>query len=227
MTSESLRFGCALVALVTIWLGAAAANTKNIKTPGGSSSRISPILAMELLRDPADMPKILGTGEDLQHNRIVMTDLIQVDFAFIPTYTLLFLLVGALLFQRDARVYGILLGVLALSAAAFDVLENTAILNVLSNGSRVPHPWSVAKWALIFAGFAIVAYVYLDLTLPLFLRILGFIAAGISLLTAAVGLAGVAMASDRLIQMGSKLMGLSLVAGFLFFASCSWVDWRR
>jgi hypothetical protein len=178
---------------------------------------------MELLRSVEDVPQIVGAPGESHNNRADMTHLIHVDFVFIPSYVALFVLVGVLLFFRGGmwRLGGIVVALLGAVAAIFDVLENLAILDVLRGGVHTPRGVSLVKWALIFIALALLARVYVNITLPRVRRAIGLFTAGVCWLASILGLAGVFFHRDPLVETGGTLMGISLLSGWLFFATHS------
>jgi hypothetical protein len=225
MTIARLESASAWMAFIAILLGSAAGYTKNFKTRVLPNNLNSPVLAMELLHNADDVPRIVGAPGEPYNNRAAMTRLMHVDFAFIPAYAVLFALVGDLLFHRGGkwRWGGMLAALLGAAAAVFDILENLAILHVLSGGQKTPRSVSLTKWTLIFMALAVLAPVYLNPALPRIRRALGFLTAGFSWLASLLGLAGVAFGLDALIETGATLMGISLVTGWLFFATHSFL----
>ena len=240
MNRGELQTSCALVALLLIAIGIVMGGVANFgKRPLPRGLHL-PVLAMELLRSDQDDPSaIVGpAGHDPGNDRCQMAAQMYLDFSFIPTYTLLFVLVGAVLYSQGYRRHGVLVCLLIIAAAGFDVLENCAILSVLgvptnskllrllqcvaARGSA-PRLWSLIKWALIFVVLAVAARVYFDPQLPTLRRWMGFLAGGLWLAASALGLGGVVFKTDRLIEAATKPMVLGSLVGLAFFATHSWL----
>jgi quinol-cytochrome oxidoreductase complex cytochrome b subunit len=206
------------------------------KLPNGLHS---PVLAMQLTTQDRDIvAKILGPVEDPGDDRRQMIRQIAPDWVFIGCYTILFVLIGIVLHKRGNRILGWFVGLLIVPAAIFDVLENLAILELIdSSGVPVishallgiasidpaPRVWSLIKWTLIFFLLVPAARIYFDRGLPRLRRWIGLIAGTLALVASLSGLGGVFSNTDALIEMGSKLMALSLLIGFVFFATHLWL----
>jgi hypothetical protein len=231
---------CAWFAFLTISLAfimALVGDFGKRKLPHGLHS---PVLAMELVRyDGEDLSKILGSAGDPGDDRPQMIRQIQLDWLFIVFYTILFVFLGVLLYQRGNRRLGIVVGLLIIPAAVFDILENLAILGLLSNSGDLaisaiyldmashgaaPRVWSLAKWAIIFLLLILAIRIYLDKNAPIFRRSIGFITGGFALIAAILGFCGIFAHTDALIEMAAKFMAFSLVGGFVFFATHSWLS---
>lgn len=113
----------------------------------------NPIVAMELVRNVAEVDAILGDAPSA--DREVMRIKQYADFGFIGGYAALFALMSIFL-MREGRVAAISAAVLGIAAALCDVLENLAILRILNvdlsratqamiDAIRYP---SLLKWAL-------------------------------------------------------------------------------
>jgi hypothetical protein len=199
----------------------------------------SPVLAMELIRyDGEDVSKILGSAGDPGDDRRQMIRQIDLDWLFVVFYTILFSFLGMLLYQRGNHRLGIIVGLLVILAAVFDILENLAILGLLSSSGDLdvpatfldmashgaaPRVWSLAKWAIIFLLLILTTRIYLDKNVPVFRRSIGFITGGLALIASILGLSGIFSHTDALIEMGAKFMAFSLLVGFAFFATHSWL----
>lgn len=224
MRINHLETACAWVAFLLLGIGIAMAVSAHFHKRSLPQGLRSPVLAMELLHDRSDVSKILGTSKGRDDDKYQMVVQMYLDFAFIPTYTTLFLLVGAVLYYHGDRRLAIIIGVLVISAAVFDLLENRAILRVIKDAAspgKGPRVWSLTKWALIFGVVALAARVYFVGQLPAFRRLLGFVAGGFGLVAAVLGLSGVVFGADRLIEVGSWFMALNLLGGLVFFVTHS------
>jgi len=221
MTPDQMERICAWVAFVAILLGVAAGDTHNFKVRLLPDDLNSPLLAMELLRSPDQLEQVVGDPSDLKNNRKDMERLTKIDFGFIAAYSCLFLLVSLRLRQRSYKWTGILLIAAGLGAAVFDVRENLAIFRTLECLCTTPRAPSLIKWALTFIALLLVAPVFVDSTLKPLRRTVGYFAAALCVTAALMGLAGVSLGVDPLIERAATFMGLGLLAGWFFFATRS------
>jgi hypothetical protein len=115
------------------------------------------VLEIETVRDVEDLRLTLGDVPSA--DRETMRLKTKIDFAFIVSYGALFVALGILLSRRGGwrRIAGVALGIGAIAAAVFDVLENLAILAILDVPialttetmlSAIRNP-STVKWSLI------------------------------------------------------------------------------
>jgi hypothetical protein len=121
-----------------------------------------PMLALQFARDVQDIDWILGDAPS--PDREVMRVKQYADFAFIASYTGLFLALGTLASRKGGwrRASGIAAAICGVSAGVFDIFENRAILNLLDVPLRATTPAmiaairgpSAAKWVL--AGVTVV-----------------------------------------------------------------------
>ena len=221
MTAARTEQLCAWVAFVAILLGSAAGNTHSFQVRLLPYDLNSPLLAMELLRLPDDLRNVVGDPSEEKNNRKDMERLTKIDFGFIASYVCLFLLVGWRLVQRSHRWQGILVILTGCGAAVFDVQENFLILRALECLCTVPRTASLIKWTLTFVALLVISRAFVDRSLPRLRRTIGYVAAVSCIAAGLVGLAGVAMRIDPLVEKGATLMGLGLMAGWLFFATHS------
>jgi len=200
----------------------------------------SPVLAMELLTpDPIRVSQILGPNGDPGDDRPQMIQQINWDWWFIVSYTVLFILLGILLYRRGDRWVGFFILVLILPAAIFDVLENFAILGLLgvpTSASRfpsllklasrdsAPRVWSLLKWALVFFLLLLSTRIYFDEQVPKVRRWIGYVAGTLAMIGSIVGLCGPVFNTDALIEKGSKLLAANLLVSFVYFATYSWLS---
>jgi hypothetical protein len=219
MTPDRTERICAWVAFVAILLGATASNTHSFKVRLLPDDLNSPILAMELLRSPADLPSVVGNPSDTKNNRKGVERLTKIDFAFIFAYGSLFTFVSLRLWQRSCSLAALLVLGAGLGAAVFDVLENLAIFRTLECLCTTPRFPSLIKWTLTFITLIVVAPVFVDSTLKPLRRTIGVLAAAVCVTTGIVGLAGILLRVDPLIEKGAAFMGLGLLFGWLFFAT--------
>lgn len=153
----------------------------------------APVMALEFVETPEQAHAILDQNES--QNRRALTNQIHLDFGWIASYWLLFLLVSYLFSRRNCPWASYLAGVAAVSAttaAAFDIRENLGMLEVISNPT-ITQPALMAlhirdaaltKWTLVFVTMAILAPTFYGLNKEL--RRIGFFFT----LTALAGLVG-------------------------------------
>ena len=219
MTPDHVERICAWVAFVAILLGVAAGNTHSFKVRTLPDDLNSPLLAMELLRAPDQLGHVVGDPSDRKNNRMDMERLTKIDFGFIASYSCLFLIVSLRLRQRSYKWTGILLIAAGISAAVFDVRENLAIFRTLECVCATPRVASLIKWTLTFVALLLVVPVFIDRTLKPLRRSIGYLAAALCVTAALIGLTGISLGVDPLIERGATFMGLGLLAGWLFFAT--------
>ena len=121
-----------------------------------------PMLALQFARDVQDIDWILGDAPS--PDREVMRVKQYADFAFIASYTGLFLALGTLTSRKGGwrRAAGIAAAICGVAAGVFDIFENRAILKLLDVPLRATTPAmiaairgpSTAKWVL--AGVTVV-----------------------------------------------------------------------
>jgi hypothetical protein len=121
-----------------------------------------PILGLQFVRDVQDVDWILGDAPS--PDREVMRVKQYADFAFIACYAALCAALGAVATRKGGwrRITGVAGGICGIVAAAFDVIENRAILNLLDVSLRATTPEmlqairepSTSKWVL--AGVTVV-----------------------------------------------------------------------
>lgn len=126
----------------------------NASTPPRGIS--SPAIAIQVARDATEVDDILSEAPSL--DRETMRFKQHLDFALIPVYLVLFLTLAALLAARGEwfRIAAAAAAVCAVAAAAFNVLENFAVLRLLDISLRQTTPAAInairapsaAKWAL-------------------------------------------------------------------------------
>ena len=127
--------------------------TNAARPPRGISD---PVVALQVARNIGEVDDILG--DEPSADREVMRFKQYLDFGFIAAYTGLFCVLALLLSRegRFASVAGAATAVCALGTAAFDVLEDIAILRILDVPLRVTtgaminsiRSASGAKWGL-------------------------------------------------------------------------------
>ncbi len=181
----------------------------------------NPILAMEVIRDLAEVDAVLGDAPS--PDREAMRIKQYADFGFILAYGSLFVLIGRLLAPKG-RAIAISATTLGLVAANLDVVENVRILHLLNatlaqttqgmiNAVRYP---SLAKWTLVSLAMGMMALLFWR-TGRIGLRMVG----ALDLCAALLGLYGV---YDNAFLGWS---GLPMVGGFLGLAILYFRPGRR
>jgi hypothetical protein len=222
MTIPQIQSSCAWVSFIAIVLGAMASNSSAFwqhPTPGDLTS---PVLAIELMHSPEEVNGIVGPAGDPL--RAAMNHLTWIDMFFIPAYAVLFSLVGMLLIRQSHPRVGTIVIVLGIVGAVFDVLEDLDIFHALQSAGITPRHWSIPKWAILFVAMAMLVPVYRSYGQPYLHRFIGYSAAVLSLFAAILGLGGVLLQTDPLIESGGRFLGLGLLAGCLFFATRNWLS---
>jgi hypothetical protein len=228
---------CAVFALLAICAGISMgiiADFGKRELPNGLHS---PVLAMQLIEADSEMVRIiLGPAGDPGDDRGEMIEQIMIDWVFICFYTGLFISSAILLYRKGSRIFGVLVASLGMLAAIFDVTENLTILNLVDpDNPAIPHAiiaaiepaprfWALKKWTAVFLLLLPAMRIYFNPGIPSVRRWMGWIAAAFALLAAILGLCGIFFGTDPLIEKGVGLMTLSLLTGFVFFATHSWLD---
>lgn len=178
-TSHAIRIGlirwsATLVLLLTFILGVLTSMTFPAPEPLPAGLH-SPVIAMELPASAADVAQIVGELGDARRDGMRAINL--VDFAFIASYTTLFVLIGTTLmpkrrpWSQQRRFAGVLLGTLT---GLLDLTENGLILHVLatplsnldeSSVSALRHV-ALAKWMLSFGTLGALAPLFFGLPRP-------------------------------------------------------------
>jgi hypothetical protein len=172
----------------------------------------NPILAMEVVRNVAEVDAILG--EAPSPDREVMRIKQYADFGFIGGYAALFVLMSILL-AGQGRAIAISAAALGIAAALCDVLENLGILRIvdvdLSHTTQamidsIRYP-SLIKWALASLALGLLGVLAMR-TRRTGLRIVG----ALYVLAALLGLCG--LSENRFLQW----MGIPMLGGFIGLA---------
>lgn len=202
-----------LVLALAVWMGVNGQSFVCVQPqpclPGGFGGHV---LALEFARTTADIQAIAG---DVGHpNRKVMRRQLYIDFGFIASYLVLYLLLAALLERttRDLPLLTVLAIVGALCTAGFDVLENVRALKVLAtppsnlDDATVANilDASVIKWTFSFVTIALLSFAF-----PYGQRATNTLRA-LFILTAVAGMLGLAV--HRLMWVSS----VPLLLGLLF-----------
>ena len=218
----TIQSSCAWVSFIAIVLGAMASNSSAFLSHPVPGDLTSPVLAIELMHSPEDVNGIVGPPGDPR--RAAMNHLTVIDLFFIPAYAVLFSLVGFLLIRQSHARVGTIVIVLGIAGASLDVLEDLDIFRAIQGAAITPRYWSIPKWSILFIVIAILVPVYRTSGRSQLHRFIGYSAAIFSVSAAVLGLGGVLLRTDPLIESGGKFMGLSLAAGFLFFATQNWLS---
>jgi hypothetical protein len=128
-----------------------------------------PVLALQMAHDLKDVDAVLG--ESPSADREVMRTKQYEDFGFIGGYACLYLALSQLLARKypHARMIAAVAAIAGLGAAAFDVIENFAILRIVdvklaattqSMIDAVHHP-AMIKWALGFIALGLLSTYFL------------------------------------------------------------------
>ena len=129
----------------------------------------SPVLAIELARNTAEVRQIAGDLSDSSREAIRAN--IKADFVFIASYWSLLVLMSGLLGRGSGVRYtwgAVIAAVCVTAGAAFDVAENLHILTLLDVQLRdtsaqmveAVRSSSLAKWALIFIANGILSQLF-------------------------------------------------------------------
>src|ERR1041384_7707317 len=168
-SSRKLERAAGVLAVLTLAFGALLAGkpyfTNASKPPRGIPS---PGVALQVAQSVGDVDDILSDAPS--PDREVMRFKQRIDFGFIASYCALFVLLGVLLTRKSgwARAAGIAAMIVAVAAAAFDVLENFAILRILdvplldTTGGMINaiRSASFAKWSLSAITLALLSVLF-------------------------------------------------------------------
>jgi len=228
MTIARLESLCAWVGFAVLALGWWASGSSAFRARPVPGDLLSPIIAVELMpvpTDPADLQKELGKilGALDSPRRAEMARITGRDNYFVIAYIALFVLLGLLLWREGWRVPAVLVALLGLGGGIFDLMENGAILTALAGHAVTPRPWAVWKWGLLFAAVGLLSFAYLRPVPPAVRRSIGRLAAVLSILSAIIGLGGIAFRVDPLIESGAQLLTTSLLVGWIYFATHAWL----
>jgi hypothetical protein len=187
----------------------------------------SPILALELIRQPDQLDQIVGAengaanpAESQQAHRATLARAIKIDFGFIAAYAAFFALTGWLMLRQWPRVpVGALVMLFGMVGAVFDIRENLAMLNLLANVRAFPRPESLWKWRLLFAATMSSVPVLVDPRAPLFRRTLGYLAALLGIIACTQGLSAAFAGSDRSIEGAASGLNLTFLLAVIFLGT--------
>ncbi len=223
MTALLRLAGILILCLAGIWARMYATQSFD-PPPLVPGSLHSPIVAMELVRSPAEVRSLLRDPMG-QHNRDVMRKQIRLDWLFIGTYWLLFSLLGLVLLNcrwPGARLLGVVVVLGAFAAAQWDIFEDLGILLVLDTpvgdlNETMPaniRTASLVKWGLLSLVEAGLAFLFLAYGRKEWFPRLLTTAAGLSFAAASIlGLGGLFW--NRAIEWSSLALSLGLLAALL------------
>lgn len=208
-----------VVALVlAIWTTAAGSLPARHPLPEGVQS---PILALELIRDPrlldqiarpdVETPRGDSAAPAPRRERERLRNSIQIDFGFIVSYAAFFSIVGYLIWAVAIPPFGgvgLIAAGSAIAAAVFDVLENLAMLRLLRNDLAAhPRPVSLVKWSLVFVAVIASAALFATRKEPPLRRAIGILGGLLALVAGIEGLYGAINGNDKLIEAASGRFG--------------------
>ena len=204
------------LAVLTVAIALAVAG--NFKPPRKLPEGVhSPTLALELIRDGSTVSSILRPDEHTKMARAV-----SIDYLFIATYTIFFTLLGAVLFANGGwwRLLGAMAILAVIGAAVYDVRENRAMLDLLAGDTaRLPRPFSLAKWRLIFIALGATAPVFWNAKATPLRRWVGFAACALALFVAVEGVFAVQREDAKLIEVSARRMAIALVLVEFFLST--------
>ena len=210
-----------MVAAAAIVIGALASGPKALPEAVPESDYEPPILALEMMADPPrDVARFVGTDQEM---RTSLVRAIHFDYGFIAAYVLLFFLIAARVRERGGlfRAVGWLMVACAVAAGTADIFENGAMLAALAgDGGGAPRPFAIFKWRLLFLEMLGASFAYGG-DLPGVRRLIGWTAASLGAWSGLVGLGGIVLRKAQMIAGAVGYMTLSLVVGWLFFATRS------
>jgi phage shock protein PspC (stress-responsive transcriptional regulator) len=182
--------------LIGVCMGLASQFQHKLEPPGFKK----PVLSIEMATTRADVERVVGDAGD--SDRFQMRGQQLLDFLFIPSYWIEFLLISCLLAHRKfrgAKYLGLVAGLCATLAAWFDLQEDRAILHVLDlRLTETPDAavsaisyYATRKWLLLFVAIGLLSSVFISRKNLVNLRWLIFLPPGVLfLITAVIGLIG-------------------------------------
>ncbi len=206
----------ALVIATSVWIYVGPPAYTHIDVAGFPDGLSNEIVAMEFVRSQADIAAVVG---DRGHtNRDAMRATIHRDYAFIASYSLLYLLVAMLLATRSGLVpkFAALVAITTgLLSAWFDVVEDRGILAALDlpiaqtsiELARGIREACLIKWALAFVALAVLSLAFVGVG-----RIANTVAAAFLV---AAGIGFVSLVYIPAVQ----LFGLPLLVGLALLAA--------
>ena len=216
--SRRLQTACAIVAAAAIVIGAWASGPKALPEAVPESDYEPPILALEMMADPPrDVARFVGADQGM---RASLVRAIHVDYGFIAAYVLLFCLIAARVRERGGifRAVGWLMVACAVAAGTADVFENGAMLSALAGDGGRPRCFATVKWSFLFLEMLGASFAYGG-ELPGIRCVIGWTAASLGAWSGLVGLGGLVLRKAQMVAGAVEYMTLSLVVGWLFFAT--------
>jgi hypothetical protein len=221
VSTPKLTVACGWVGVITLalglWTSSAGSLPARHPLPEGVKS---PILALELIRDPqlldqiarpdAEPPRGDSTAPPPRHERDRLRRAVTIDFGFIVAYATFLSLVGYLVWTVAIPPFGgagIIVVMAVIAAALFDVRENLAMLSLLAGGSAGPRSVSLVKWRLLFVAVTASAALFVTRNEPPLRRAMGILGGLIALVAGIEGLYGAFKGDDKLIEAASGRLG--------------------
>ncbi|MDQ0248098.1 hypothetical protein J2W22_000145 [Sphingomonas kyeonggiensis] len=129
----------------------------------GPTHGAGPIIALELVRSPAELAELFGAPPCSEKFRVAQLSASWWDaLVFIPAYAT-FLILGALALRRDARTLGWIAMAVLFAAALLDQIEGVILLQILPVGPDAQSLFDMlfvavrAKFALLGIGELLLA----------------------------------------------------------------------
>jgi len=129
----------------------------------GPTHGAGPIIALELVRSPAELAELFGAPPCSEKFRVAQLSASWWDaLVFIPAYAT-FLILGALALRRDARTLGWIAMAVLFAAALLDQIEGAILLQILPVGPDAQSLFDMlfvavrAKFALLGIGELLLA----------------------------------------------------------------------
>jgi hypothetical protein len=172
----------------------------------------SPVLAAELARSTGALDLVVQSTPSMRSSLAVA---FTMDDAFIAVYAVLFCLLGWELRRRGRRWSG---------RVVFGAMGDWEVLRTIGGSAGSPRTPSIVKWSLLFACMALATPAFLDRSVPSARRALGLMAAGLCALASAIGLGGVVLDADPMIESASGLMVWGLAVGAVYMLTHRFLD---
>jgi hypothetical protein len=215
---------CGWIGAVTIaaalWTSSAGRLTWRHPLPEGVKS---PILALELVRDPALVDQIarphVPSGSDARDEPEQLARSIRIDSAFIAAYAAFFACLGYLMWttmRLPFRALAPIVAVAGVAAAVFDVRENFAMLRLLDHAQADPRWPSLIKWRFVFLAVACSAPVFVDRGARPLRRWLGYAGGALALAGAFQGMYGTFTENDALVEVGAGRLFTTFLIAVVF-----------
>ena len=193
----------------------------------------SPILALELIRSADLLPRIVKPRDPApvtaarlrpRDERAQLIYATRLDFAFIGAYAMFLVLAGLLVARTHTRLLGGVVIFAAIGAAAFDVLENLAILDLLQGvAGPTPRGRSLVKWQLFFIAIGVLAPFLVDRSAKTLQRWIGYLGCALAIVAVVEGTYGVLLGNDKVIEAAGRRGALAFGLMVLFVATRHWL----